>query len=309
MIINISDVWEKACRQHYVFLNTLIDNALMSLSFSFLDIAIKNFLENNRYIIVSGSPSELTDCISDYEERFGKGLLHNCASQKLAAFFNFDDFSRKSNKKWSAFKLCSLAKYKVCCYCHMVGTGTNLPNEDEKGYRPPIDHYYTKSDYPFLALTLSNFIPCCEKCNGSQMKHSINFAVERHLNPMLDVESIEFELRPLVYDGESIANILTLQLPPASYSLQVVARLNLDMSSNSIKTFQLKTRYKDYSTQAFYLAKRARGFLARKTMLDSELDFTTEINDLLEFDPQEYKNIVYGKARICIAKQFGAIDD
>lgn len=309
MIINISDVWEKAYHQHYVFLNTLIDKALKSLNYSFLDIAIKDFLEKNRTIIVSGASSELTGCISDYEERFGKGLLHNCASQKLATFFNFDNFSRKSNKTWTAFKLCSLAKYKVCCYCHMVSTGTNLPNEDEKGYRPPIDHYYTKSDYPFLALTLSNFIPCCEKCNGSQMKHSINFAVERHLNPMLDAESIEFELRPLVYDYENTANIITLHLPSENYSLQVVARLNIDMSNNSIKTFQLKSRYKDYSTQAFYLAKRARGFPARKKMLDSELDFTTEINDLLEFDPEEYKNTVYGKVRICIAKQFGAISN
>jgi len=309
MIINIADVWENACAQHYDYLNAQIDNWLGRSSCSFFDMAIKDFIEMNREVIVKGTPSDLIECIRDYESRFGKKLIHESISHRLAKIFDFDGFSKKSKKPWTAFHLCALAKYNVCCYCHMVSTDTSLPDKHGKGYRPPIDHYYIKSDYPFLALTLSNFIPCCEKCNGSQMKHSINFAVERHLNPLLDEESIEFELRPLITDTQKFAEALALQLSPECYGLMVEARLNHDVAYNSIKTFQLNARYNRYSTKAFYLARKSKGFAARKSMLDDELDFVTEIADLLEFEPNKYKNAEYGKARICIAKQFGAISD
>lgn len=305
MIINISDVWEKAAPRHYAFLNAQISNGLGTLSCSFLDMAIKDFIEMNRNIIVKGTPSQLTDCISDYESRFGKDLMHNYVSQRLQKIFDYDSFSKKSKKTWTAFHLCSLAKYKVCCYCHMVSTSTALPDENGKGYRPPLDHFYIKSDYPFLALTLSNLVPCCEKCNGSQMKHSVNFAVKPHLNPLLDAESIEFELRPLADD--EIADALALQLSPTKYCLVVEAKLNHDLSNNSIQTFQLKSRYNDYSTKAFYLARKSRGFAARKLMRENALDFAYEIADLLEFEPDLYKDAEFGKARVCIAKQFGAI--
>jgi len=191
----------------------------------------------------------------------------------------------------------------------MVSTGTSLPNEEEKGYRPPIDHYYTKSDYPFLALTLSNFIPCCEKCNGPQMKHTVDFSKIKHLNPFLDEESIEFELKHLVVADDLIAAALALQLEPEVYSLIVEAKKNMAAANESIKTFQLKSRYGEYSSRAFRLARNAKSFTARKAMSDSVLDFELTLNDLLEFDYESYKNFEYGKARICIAKQYGAISD
>lgn len=307
MIINIADVWEEATSEHHDFLNDTINNGLGALSCSFLDMAIKDYIEINRDLIVKGTPCQLTDCIRDYENRFGNYLMRNYVSQRLQEIFDYDSFSKKSTKPWTAFDLCNSAKYKVCCYCHMVSTGTALSDEHGKGYRPPLDHYYIKSDYPFLALTLSNLIPCCEKCNGSQMKHSINFAVNLHLNPLLDVESIEFELRPL--DDDEIAKALALQLEPTKYCLVVEAKLNHDLSNNSIKTFQLKSRYKEYATKAFYLARKSRGFAARKSSLENTLDFALEIASLLEFEPDLYKNAEYGKARVCIAKQFGALSD
>lgn len=307
MIINISDVWEKASSQHYAFLNTKIDKVLKSFSSSFIDMAINDFIKKNRHIIVEGTPSELADCIKDYKDRFGDGLLHSCVSQRLSEIFDFENFSIKSKREWTAFHLCNLAKYKVCCYCHMVSTDTNLPGKEVKGYRPPIDHYYIKSDYPFLALTLSNFIPCCEKCNGSQMKHSIDFSKIPHLNPLVDVESIEFELRPSGVSDDKMADALALNLDSSDYLLFIEAKCNLDKANRSINTFQLKGRYNNYASQAFYLARKIRGFATRKKMYENEINIKIELEDILEFKISEYKNTEYGKVRLCIAKQYEAI--
>lgn len=309
MIINISDVWDVASVQHYDFLNSEIDKGLSSLTCSFVDIATREFVESNRIIIVKGTPLDLIKSIEDFEVRFGKSLIRDIVSHKLKLIFNYEGFSKRSDKPWTAYHLCNQAKYKTCCYCQMVKTGTNLPTEEEKGYRPPIDHYYTKSDYPFLALTLSNFIPCCEKCNGPQMKHTVDFSKIKHLNPFLDEESIEFELKHLAVADDLIVDALALKLNPENYSLIVEAKKNTEAANESIKTFQLKSRYGEYSSRAFHLARNARSFTARKAMSDSVLEFELTLNDLLEFDYAAYKNFEYGKARVCIAKQYGAISD
>lgn len=190
--------------------------------------------------------------------------------------------------------------------CQLVSTGTSLPDEDAKGYRPPIDHYYAKADYPFLALTLSNFIPCCEKCNGSQMKGVIDFSKTPHLNPLTDEESIIFVLESSDPIEAAAAQTITLNLPKEKYYLALNIVNNPVLSNESIKTFQLKSRYREYSTQAYYLAKKMRGLTARIEMHNESLDFTTSIDDYLEFEHEKYKTVPYGKARLCIANQFGA---
>ncbi|MCV4340489.1 hypothetical protein [Pseudomonas capsici] len=309
MIINISDVWSDVVAKHSMFLNSEIDKGLLVLSESSQDVAICDFIKVNRKVIVDGTPLELTSCIEDYEGRFSVGELREYVSKRLKDIFDFSEFSKKSQRPWTAYHLCLQAKYKVCCYCHMVSTGTCLPDEELKGYRPPIDHYYNKSDYPFLALTLSNFIPCCEKCNGSQMKHSVDFAKNIHLNPFVDEESIEFELHHLVVDDDMVAKALALELPSENYRLTVEAKKNHAASEASIKTFQLKNRYEAYSIQAFHLAKKMRSYAARQNMLDTVLDFSLTLSDYLEFDPDNYKDLPYGKARVCIARQYGAISE
>ena len=49
----------------------------------------------------------------------------------------------------------------------------------------------------------------------------------------------------------------------------------------------------------------AYGLATRRQFHDDELNFKVELEDHLEFKPEEYKGVPYGKARICVAKQFG----
>jgi hypothetical protein len=43
------------------------------------------------------------------------------------------------------------------------------------------------------------------------------------------------------------------------------------------------------------------------SMHDQSLGFDISLDDYLEFDPQDYKTTPYGKVRVCIAKQVGAL--
>ncbi|MEW9902346.1 hypothetical protein [Pseudomonas putida] len=305
MVINIQDVWADAAADHARFLKDTIDKGLVKLGGTSVELAVVKFVIDNKDSIVNGVPSDLALCIKKYIHAFPDLAIRKVAVGIMGKIFDYGAFSAKSDKPWTAYHLCSLARYKVCCYCHMVETGTCLPDEDTKGYRPPIDHYYGKAEYPFLALSLCNFIPCCEKCNGPQMKGKIDFSESIHLNPLVDEESIEFALVPVQAADTKIAEFAAFSLPKDQYRLSVIAIGNHKVSASSIKTFQLTSRYANYSERAYYLAKRLRGLPARQRFYDEGLDFKVGLEEHLEFEPEEYKNVPYGKARICIAKQFG----
>lgn len=85
--------------------------------------------------------------------------------------FNYEKL-KNDNKKWSRHKLLSLMKIEVCPYCQRnyissyEENNDNKPEENnDKKTTATLDHFYPKADYPFLALSLYNFIPSCYVCN------------------------------------------------------------------------------------------------------------------------------------------------
>lgn len=68
-------------------------------------------------------------------------------------------------KKWSRHKLLFLMGIEVCPYCQRNYI-SNYEENNGKKTTADLDHFYPKSDYPFLALSLYNFIPSCQICNS-----------------------------------------------------------------------------------------------------------------------------------------------
>lgn len=69
------------------------------------------------------------------------------------------------NKDWNRHKLLSLIGIEICPYCQRNYITSYEENNDEKT-TADLDHFYPKSLYPFLALSLYNFIPSCQICNS-----------------------------------------------------------------------------------------------------------------------------------------------
>ena len=65
------------------------------------------------------------------------------------------------NKDWGRHKLLFLMGIEVCPYCQR----NYISSYDEKT-TADLDHFYPKSLYPFLALSLYNFIHSCQICNS-----------------------------------------------------------------------------------------------------------------------------------------------
>lgn len=82
--------------------------------------------------------------------------------------FNYDKFIRNQKKAQEVLRNLNV---RVCPYCNHTYTLT-LPSpkeldkgEEFKATRATFDHFYGKTEYPYLAVSLFNLIPSCHTCN------------------------------------------------------------------------------------------------------------------------------------------------
>lgn len=74
----------------------------------------------------------------------------------------------KANGMWLAKAL----NVSVCPYCNRQYTFTV---DQKQKIRPQFDHFYPKSQYPYLALSFYNLIPCCPTCNHTKGNRIIKY--------------------------------------------------------------------------------------------------------------------------------------
>lgn len=90
--------------------------------------------------------------------------------------------SSKSNAYWLSKKIDS----NTCVYCNRLYAFTiekgNGKNDAERIARPAFDHWFDKSDYPLMSLSLCNLIPSCTICNSS-VKGKTKFDLATHTHP------------------------------------------------------------------------------------------------------------------------------
>lgn len=75
-----------------------------------------------------------------------------------------DSFSYKNVSDVYGSDIVNKFDFQFCPYCNDEPISTIIGNK--KKYRTAIDHFYPKSRYPFLAVSLYNFIPAGTRCNS-----------------------------------------------------------------------------------------------------------------------------------------------
>lgn len=66
---------------------------------------------------------------------------------------------RKLGKEWA-----ELINVNICPYCNR----SYIFTLKKSGVRPQYDHFFPKSAYPYLAVSMYNLIPCCAVCNTAK---------------------------------------------------------------------------------------------------------------------------------------------
>lgn len=304
MIISIHDVWNAAAVDHEKYVRAAMNKAWKKLlkigpPTSIL-VQVCSFIDKHNTEIVGAGTRNYALSVADYDAQFLLGTpARKEANSILEKLFDYDRF-RNADKGWSAYSLCKTSSYVVCPYCHLIPTNTEQEDSQQKGYRPQLDHFIGQADYPFLALSLGNLVPCCAICNGPTMKHTTNVLTAPLLFPLAHPEALAFRLRPK--GGQPWSPLLrAVRVPLDQYEIEIEAPYGNVAAQNSLKTFQLRSRYQPFLHDAYRLAMVGRNSAWQQTIM-SMLGFAPSLKDNLGFSNAagctEFKNVPQGKMRL-----------
>lgn len=120
------------------------------------------------------------------------------SNELIDNIFKYDSFSKRK----VAYDIMKKMDVRVCPYCNRQYTVT-LKNHK---VRPQFDHYFPKSEYPYLALTLFNLVPSCSICNLS--KSSLDTDIDPILYPFDEEFGEEIIFCTKIHEGVSITKYL-----------------------------------------------------------------------------------------------------
>lgn len=159
-------------------------------------------LSDNLDDLIVGCPFKLQSIVSAIELKIknitGSGTNKKRTLKKeiipnLRKVFNYKKFSDEKDK-WGAYALTEYLQCSVCPYCNR-----NFTTFINKLTRPQLDHFFSQSEYPYLALSLYNLIPSCSICNGPALKRQQKFSLSSNIHPYISdfEDKMRFTLSPI----------------------------------------------------------------------------------------------------------------
>ncbi|MDD7793716.1 HNH endonuclease [Clostridium sp. 'White wine YQ'] len=103
--------------------------------------------------------------------------------EKVINLQNYNLYCKRNNlgiNNWSAYRFLLELNLKVCPYCNRQYI-TPIYSEAGK-MRADLDHFFPKSRYPYLSMSIFNLVPSCKFCNSS-LKGKKEFTYEKYINP------------------------------------------------------------------------------------------------------------------------------
>lgn len=83
---------------------------------------------------------------------------------------------------------------KTCVYCNSQLTIVLTKSNTEIDARLEVDHHYSKSEFPFLSISLFNLFPCCSSCNKRKNSTPVNFKLYTDDVSKLQKSDYEFNI-------------------------------------------------------------------------------------------------------------------
>lgn len=169
--------------------NAYLDRFLQKLSDRInnhddLSQEFKNLLLSDRHLedLLIADPQKLKDLNDSLMTEINK-LPSPPTNDEIESVFNYIGFlsKNKKNSYWLAKKI----GRNTCVYCNRLYIFTvegDAPNEHLT--RPVFDHWFPKSVFPLLSMSLCNLIPSCPICNSS-LKKDQEFDINNYVHPYI----------------------------------------------------------------------------------------------------------------------------
>lgn len=222
--------WEELCNLTY----DISDNNIKIKYFFKSEI---NF--NNKTSIIS----QLKNLIEFISKSIDKDSKRYKLEEIIRYIFNYDSF-KDNESEWNRHKIIYLMGVEVCPYCNRNYITNYLYRGKEKT-TADLDHFYCQDKYPYLALSIYNFIPSCQVCN-SRFKIAKDFLEKSHIIPYKEGFDRDAIFRTKSNKDSTIDYILGKDL-----NFDIEIKINTDYEDkkerieNSIDTFKLEELYNE----------------------------------------------------------------
>ena len=160
------------------------------------------------------------------KQTFAKGLLH------AMGYENYRESKLVELSRMLNIKVCPYCNHNFTLYIDILGK-TNM-----KGLFQ-FDHFYDKSDYPYLSMSLYNLIPSCSSCNHQKRTTQLDI----RYNPYFKAISEEFHFKVVdsfqLRSGKKGADKIDIKIE------RNVSRLGVDDLQNDLHLEEQYGRHRD----------------------------------------------------------------
>lgn len=193
------------------------------------------------------------------------------------------DYDRLIGKSAIRNEILTTIDAKVCPYCGRQFITSYLKKDTLKS-TAALDHFYSKSKYPFFALSLYNFIPACNTCN-SLMKSSKDFFKNKHLYPYIEgfESKAEFTIEGKKLITDYIGKDLTIGIDINTDDLNEFEKIK-----NNIETFKLKEVYQIHEDVVNDLLYKIYVY---------KPNYISEISKLIKLDERIIEELIFGNPK------------
>lgn len=158
--------------------------------------------------------------------------------------FDYNMLNEKDNGTTLRHILLSKMNTKTCPYCGRQ----YITNYNESYSTADLDHFYSQSKYPYLALNIHNFIPACAVCNR-------NFKNDKEvkINPRVE----EFGENAVFTVGNDISTYMDMELEDIDLKLDIRTSDTFlaKRIEKNIDTFKLEEVYKIHNDYVLQMIK------------------------------------------------------
>lgn len=118
------------------------------------------YLVNQAENLAIGPPEKLREIIKYIEKKGFDKKKHIIKEVFKKQYSRFS--SNCSN--WNPYNMKMIQKARTCPYCNRQYI--TMINKNRR-VRADIDHFWPQSEYPYLSMSIYNYVPCCRVCNSS----------------------------------------------------------------------------------------------------------------------------------------------
>lgn len=201
----------------------------------------------------------------------------NAFGNKILRALNYKAF-----RKEYADKIVDIIGLKTCPYCNAM-LAIVVPNcKGKQVCRFQLDHYYPKSKYPLLSISLFNLIPSCGNCNIRKGRKDVKLSLDFHL-----------------YGIKTPLNAFKFKIPSSSVSTYLSTNNIEDIEIDFENGIDADKKYAEHHNQSYdiYGIYNTQKDVVEELFWKAKAYNKTRINelaDLLDLDKAQVKRMVIG---------------